>query len=67
MQTVDLSGAVLSALEFLKDCFVSVVTYLNSIYILPHVTLLGFLITLAILGMIISSIFVLYDGDVDID
>lgn len=67
MQSVDLSGVILECLRFLKDAFTGVINYLNSIYILPHVTILGFLITLAILGMIISSVFVLYDAGVDID
>lgn len=63
--SVDLSQGLVPVLTFVKDALRAVVRTLSSIYILPGVSLLGLLVALACLGIIISSIFVIYDGGID--
>lgn len=65
MQTVDLSDSLGQILRFVVDAFNAVILWLNSIYVFPHVTLLGLLISITVISILISSIFVLYDGDHD--
>lgn len=65
MQTVDLSNSLGQILRFVVDAFNTVIEWLNSIYVFPHVTLLGLLISITVVTILISSIFVIYDGDHD--
>ena len=64
---VDLSSTLSNLFNFLASAIGDILDALNSVYILPHVSALTLLVTIAILGMIISSVFVLYDGGVDDD
>lgn len=57
MTGVDLSGGF--------TAFTNVVEFLDHLYILPGLSVLTLFIVIVILGMIISSVFVLYSGDVD--
>lgn len=62
---VDLSGGFSAAFEFLIIAFSNVVEFLDHLYILPGLSVLTLFIVIVILGMIISSVFVLYSGDID--
>lgn len=64
---VDLSGSLSHVFNFVASAIGQLLEMLNSIYILPHVSVLTLLVALAILGMIISAVFVLFDGGVEDD
>lgn len=65
MSSVDLSQGLSQALSFIVSVFSSIIEVLDHIFIFPHVSVLSFFIALVVIGMIISSVFVLYDGGVD--
>ena len=61
-QTVDFSSVLTSVfsalLQWLRDIFTS----LDSIYIFHGVSLLNLIIAAVVVGLIISAVFVLFDG-----
>ena len=65
--TVDLSDGVAAALTFIVQAFTNIINLLDSIYIFSHVSVLSFFIAVLVLSLIISAIFVLFDGGVDDD
>lgn len=65
--TVDLSEGVAAALTFIVQAFTNIINLLDSIYIFPYVSVLSFFIAVLVLSLIISAIFVLFDGGVDDD
>lgn len=63
--SVDISSGLQSVLQFIISLFNNIINLLDSIIIFPHVSVLSFFIALVVIGMLISSIFVIYNGDVD--
>lgn len=63
--SVDISSGLQSVLQFIISSFNNIINLLDSIFIFPHVSVLSFFIALVVIGMLISSIFVIYNGDVD--
>lgn len=63
--SVDISSGLQSVLQFIVTAFNNIINLLDSIFIFPHVSVLSFFIALVVIGMLISSIFVIYNGDVD--
>ena len=64
---VDLSGVFSQLINNIIAWITSIFDLLDDIYILPHVSLLMFFVAITVLSMIISAIFVLFDGSVDED
>lgn len=64
---VDLSSGLSSVLSFIVQTFSYIINLLDSIYIFPRVSVLSFFIAILVLGLIISAIFVLFDGGVEDD
>lgn len=62
---VDLSNGLSQLFNFIAQAIGKILDMLNSIYILQHVSILTFLVAIVILGMIISAVFVLFDGGID--
>lgn len=63
--SVDLSQGLQAVLQFVISAFNDIINVLDNIYIFPNVSVLSFFIALVVIGMLISSIFVIYNGDVD--
>ena len=63
--SVDISSGLQSVLQFIISVFNNIINMLDNIFIFPHVSVLSFFIALVVIGMLISSIFVIYNGDVD--
>lgn len=63
--SVDISSGLQYVLQFIISSFNNIINLMDSIFIFPHVSVLSFFIALVVIGMLISSIFVIYNGDVD--
>lgn len=63
--SVDISSGLQAVLQFIISVFNNIINMLDNIFIFPHVSVLSFFIALVVIGMLISSIFVIYNGDVD--
>ena len=62
---VDLSGVFGQLISNIIAWITTVFDLLDDIYLLPHVSLLMFIVAITVLSMIISAIFVLFDGSVE--
>lgn len=67
MQGVDLSATIRQVLQMISTWFVQIIAMLKRIYVLPHVNVLTLLVVVAVLGMVISAIFVSFDAGGDDD
>lgn len=63
--SVDISSGIQAVLQFIISAFNNIINLLDNIFIFPRVSVLSFFIALVVIGMLISSIFVIYNGDVD--
>lgn len=63
--SVDISSGLQAVLQFIISVFNNIINMLDNIFIFPNVSVLSFFIALVVIGMLISSIFVIYNGDVD--
>lgn len=64
---VDISNGIQQVLAFIVQCFNYIINVLGNIYIFPHVSVLTFFIAFVVIGMVISAVFVIFNGDVDDD
>lgn len=66
-QSVDLSSGLSQVFNFIATLISEILDFLGSIYIFQNVSVLHLLVALVILGMIVSAVFVLFDGDLGDD
>lgn len=66
-QNIDLSGTLGSVFDFLASSIGRLLALLGSVYVFHNVSVLHLLVALVILGMIISAVFVLFDGGLEDD
>lgn len=64
---VDMSTILSTVFQWIAQRFSDIIAMLSGIYILPHVSLLTFFIVLAVMGMVISAIFVHFGASDDDD
>lgn len=62
MQQVDLSNTIQALLTQVLLWLKSILDFLDSLIILPHLSLLKLIIIVTVIGLILSAVFVLFDG-----
>lgn len=62
MQQVDLSNTIQALLTQVLLWLKSILDFLDSVIILPNLSLLKLIIIITVIGLILSAVFVLFDG-----